>query len=245
MPARFGIVVLHSGRPPVAECHLRRLDLPRRVGAVIRAGPFIGRARRRDPIRLCSTDGRRCWNSCRRGCRFRRCRRSSPSRRESLRDRCCPSLCRYPNGANYRPGRRSPRPRWAHLPEDMRPRHQHLPRGGGSLGPRFLSCEWQRHADACGLHSCMPMPRGGTASNNACKFTLAVLFVLDVRTQSVDGLVPALRQRREVVTRIGERFGFDPPDTFPALAFTAHQAHRLQATAGVWSPLGGSPEPPL
>ena len=45
IPARFGIVVLHSGRPPVAECHFRRLDLPRRVGAVIRAGPFIGRAR--------------------------------------------------------------------------------------------------------------------------------------------------------------------------------------------------------
>ena len=34
----------------------------------------------------------------------------------------------------------------------------------------------------------MPVPRGGTASNNACKFTLAVLFVLDVRTQPVMAL---------------------------------------------------------
>src|SRR6476619_5972331 len=61
-----------------------------------------------------------------------------------------------------------------------------------------------------------------------CKLTLAVLFILDVRTQSVESVVPALRQRREVVTRIGERFGFDPPDSFPTLAFTAHHAHRLQ-----------------
>src|SRR6476659_3337080 len=70
--------------------------------------------------------------------------------------------------------------------------------------------------------------RRATPAKNSCKLTLVVLFILDVRTQSVDSVVPALRQRREVVTRIGERFGFDPPDSFPTLAFTAHHAHRLQ-----------------
>ena len=43
-PARFGVVVLDSRRPPVAECHFRLLEL-RRIGAVIGAGPLIGRSR--------------------------------------------------------------------------------------------------------------------------------------------------------------------------------------------------------
>ena len=44
VPARSGVVVLHSGRSPVAERHFRLLEL-RRGGAVVGAGPFIGRAR--------------------------------------------------------------------------------------------------------------------------------------------------------------------------------------------------------
>ena len=48
-PTRFRSGVLHAGRPPVAEGHLRRLERPRWRRAVIGTGPLIGSARTSRP----------------------------------------------------------------------------------------------------------------------------------------------------------------------------------------------------
>ena len=201
----------------------------------------------RDRIRLGSTDGRRCRNSCRHGCLVDVVVARVRARREP-RDRCCRSLRRCRDArTTVRVGDRHGRA----LGPPTRRRAGHdtntAAASGGSLGPRFLSCRWQTQMQTRADCIRVPVPSWRNGFEQCVQIYVSqCLFVLDVRTQPVNGLVPALRQRGEVVTahRVSGS-GSIRQIAFPALAFTAHQAHRLQTTAGVWSPPGGSPAPPL